>query len=479
MLFPSVARLRSSDFRPRVWIIGTGPAGLSLALRLQEKKVPCLLIEAGDWVRSEISQDFYRGVVVGDQYHLLHHARLRQFGGTSGHWTGWCRSLDAHDFEVRDYIPHSGWPIRKHDLDPYALAASEILQVEPQAVDRAVTADIDAIELRFSPPVRLGAVNRQVVERSETIGLMVNTAVTELVPDEGRIDSLTLVDAERRRSELRVDQVCLCTGGIENSRLLLWSNARHSGRVVREAKTLGRYWMEHPVFTGADALIFNQAAAQFRERRFFAPSAAAMRSHRIGGAHIAVQAPSHGGSKLRSLTRDLICVAPRLFEGILALADEELLCHRAVKLEWEQLPRPENRIELDRDTDPFGMPRVRLHWTKSSAERRCALVSSQLLGEALIKQDLGRLRIRNWLLEGDTWPQGHQGAGFHHMGGTRMADSPATGVVDSNCKVFGMSNLYIGGSSVFPTGGHANPTYTIVQLALRLGDHLAAATARS
>lgn len=479
MLFPSVARLRSSGFQPRVCIVGTGPAGLSLALRLQEKRVPCLLIEAGDWVRSEASQNFYRGVVVGDQYHELHHARLRQFGGTSGHWTGWCRALDARDFEVRDYIPHSGWPIRKHDLDPYALAAAEILQIEPLVVDRALTADIDGIEIRFSPPVRFDVAYRQAVERSETIGLMVNTAVTELVPGEGRIDSLILVDAERRRQELRVDQVCLCTGGIENSRLLLWSNARHSGRVVREAKTLGRYWMEHPVFACADALIFNKTAAQFSELRFFAPSAAAMGSHRIGGAHIGVHAPSHGGGTVRRLARDLICVAPGLFEGMLALADEELLCHRVVKLEWEQLPRPENRIELDRDTDPFGMPRVRLHWTKSSAERRCALVASQLLGEALIKQNLGRLRIRDWLIEDDFWPEGHQGAGFHHMGGTRMADSPATGIVDGNCEVFGMSNLYIGGSSVFPTGGHANPTYTIVQLALRLGDHLAAATASS
>jgi choline dehydrogenase-like flavoprotein len=319
---------------------------------------------------------------------------------------------------------------------------------------------------------------RQAVERSETIGLMVDTAVTELVPGEGRIDSLVLVDTDRRRHELRVGRVCLCTGGIENSRLLLWSNARHSGRVVREAKTLGRYWMEHPVFTCADALIFSKAAAQFSELRFFAPSAAAMRSRRIGGAHIGVHAQSEGGGTLRRLARDLVCVAPGLFEGMLALADEELLCHRVVKLEWEQLPRPENRIELDHDTDPLGMPRVRLHWTKSSAERRCALVASQLLGEALIKDDLGRLRIRDWLLEGDLWPAGHQGAGFHHMGGTRMADSAATGVVDSNCKVFGMANLYIGGSSVFPTGGHANPTYTIVQLALRLADHLAAAVAR-
>ncbi len=479
MLFASVAQLLSSGFRPRVCIVGTGPAGLSLALRLQETKVPCLLIEAGDWEGSEASQNFYRGVVVGDRYPELHQARLRQFGGSSGHWSGWCRALDAVDFEVREYMPYSGWPIRKHDLDPYALAAAEILQIEPQAVDRAMTADIDEIEFRFSPPVRFGFVYREAIERSNTIGLLVNTAVIELVPGDGRVDSLTLVNAERQRRELRVDQVCLCTGGIENSRLLLWSNARHAGRVVREAQTLGRYWMEHPVFRVGDALIFDNAAAQFTKKRFFAPSEAALKSREIGAAHVYVQSVSGAKKHARGLMRDLMCVAPTLFESLLELADRELLCGSRVDMEWEQVPRPENRIELDRDTDPFGVPRVRLHWSKSNAERKSALVASQLLGEALIQHNLGRLRIRNWLIDSGPWPENNQGVGFHHMGGTRMADSAATGVVDRNCKVFGMANLYIAGSSVFPTGGHANPTYTIVQLALRLGDHLAAATAGS
>jgi choline dehydrogenase-like flavoprotein len=102
-----------------------------------------------------------------------------------------------------------------------------------------------------------------------------------------------------------------------------------------------------------------------------------------------------------------------------------------------------------------------------------------MLGEALIKHDVGRLKISDWLLDDETWPKHDQGAGSHHMGGTRMSDAAATGVVDRNCKVFGMANLYIGGSSVFPTSGHANPTYTIVQLALRLGDHLATTSAGS
>ena len=96
------------------------------------------------------------------------------------------------------------------------------------------------------------------------------------------------------------------------------------------------------------------------------------------------------------------------------------------------------------------------------------------MGEAMIEKDIGRLRIRNYLTDSTVWPDGDQGAGFHHMGGTRMSETHATGVVDKNCKVFGMDNPYVGGSSVFATGSHASPTYTIAKLALRLGDHLAA-----
>lgn len=480
MLLASVAQLRSSGLRPQVCIVGTGPAGISLALRLQGRNVRCLLIEAGDWEASEASQDFYRGKVVGDRYHELNRARLRQFGGTTGHWRGWCRALDAVDFEVREYIPHSGWPIRKQDLDPYGPEAAGILRIKPKAVDRAITADIDEIEFRFSrPPVRFGSVYREAIERSSTIGLLVNTAVIELVPGDGRIDSLIVVGAGRQKHELQVDQVCLCTGGIENSRLLLWSNARHARRVVREPETLGRYWMEHPVFVVAEAAITDKAAAPITARRFFAPSVAAMKSNRIAGAHLAVEAPNPESRNASRLRRELMCVAPKLFGSLLALTDRELVCGSRVVMAWEQLPRPENRIELGRDTDPFGVPRVRLHWNKSDAERKGAIVASRMLGEAMIRHNVGRLKISNWLINDEPWPKHAWGAACHHMGGTRMSDTAATGVVDRNCKVFGMANLYIGGSSVFPTSGHANPTYTIVQLALRLGDHLAATSAGS
>lgn len=95
----------------------------------------------------------------------------------------------------------------------------------------------------------------------------------------------------------------------------------------------------------------------------------------------------------------------------------------------------------------------------------------RLFGETLAETDMGRIRIADWVAEGE-YPTDQELAGHHHMGGTRMGTDPSTSVVDANCKIHGMDNLYAGGSSVFATSGQANPTTTIVALALRLGDHL-------
>lgn len=474
MQFKTVSELNRSGFKPRVTIIGSGPAGLSLAMRLEERNVPCLVVEAGGFDYSPSSQDFYRGTVVGDDYFELHQARLRQFGGTSGHWTGWCRALDAGDFEPRADMPHSGWPIRKADLDPYAEATRALLQIEPVAPDRELTEQIKLVEFAFSPPVRFGQAYRERIVRSPAIGLLLDTAVREIVPGNGRADAIRVVGLDHAEHDLRVEQLAVCTGGIENSRLLLWSNARNGGRVVPHAATLGRFWMEHPNAVVGDAVMFNRG--KLPPRPFFAPTLQAVHALGIGGAHLWLR-PLDEPDTLKDLLRDGMCTAPDLFGPLVKAAGKELLCGQRVRMEWEQWPRADNRIELGAETDALGVPRLKLHWTKSAAERKTVEMATRLFGEALIARDLGRLRIRRWLLENGDYTGNDQLAGWHHMGGTRMAESPVDGIVDRNCKVFGMANLYIGGSSVFTTGGHANPTHTIVQLALRLGEHLAGGSA--
>jgi choline dehydrogenase-like flavoprotein len=477
MLFRSVDELARSGFRPRVCIVGSGPAGISVALRLQERNVACLIVEAGGFDFSAESQDVYRGEVIGDHYHKLHEARLRQFGGTSGHWSGWVCPLDASDFERRSHVPNSGWPIRSSDLDVYSKAADVIVEVVPHQSDRPMTEDIDYIHYRYSPPVRFGAKYRDAILQSKSIGLLINTPVLELVPGRERVDAIKVSQGPGVTSEIKVDQVCVCTGGIENSRLLLWSNARHEGKVVPHAKTLGRYWMEHPVHVLADVITVNGYEKQFEQftpdNWMFAPSDHAKTGFGIGGAHIWMRAHRPESNYVKELVHEAVCMAPDWSNRVLRHVGKEYHCGGYVQSEFEQFPYPENRIELDQqNTDALGVPRTKLFWKKADSERKTAMITTRLLGEALIKKDIGRLRMRNFLTYGTAWPLDDQTGGWHHLGGTRMSDSPDTGVVDKNCKVFGMDNLYVSGGSVFTTGGHASPTYNIVKLALRLGDHL-------
>ena len=130
----------------------------------------------------------------------------------------------------------------------------------------------------------------------------------------------------------------------------------------------------------------------------------------------------------------------------------------------EQAPNPASRVTLTSDRDRFGTPTPCLDWRVGEPEQRSARRLLQLLDGVLRRQGLGEM------IEADDMLQ--FGDAAHPMGTTRMSGDPRTGVVDANCRLHGVGNLYVAGSSVFSTGGYANPTLTIVALALRLAEHL-------
>lgn len=131
----------------------------------------------------------------------------------------------------------------------------------------------------------------------------------------------------------------------------------------------------------------------------------------------------------------------------------------------EQLPNPASRVTLASRRDRFGMPQVRLDWRLSPLDTRSATRGLEILAAAVHDAGLGTVRStlgRDTLFHGE----------WHHLGTTRMHTDPRRGVVDPDGRVHGVRNLFVTGGSVFPTGGYANPTLTIVALAVRLGDHL-------
>ena len=177
-------------------------------------------------------------------------------------------------------------------------------------------------------------------------------------------------------------------------------------------------------------------------------------------------------SELKQLIKDILCVAPDYGKKLMALAEKHLLCGISVETAWEQRPYDDNRIELDYDNkDSYGVPRVKLKWKLSQRDKKKPLVCMQRLGRLFIEKDIGRVGMLPFLGNNDDFPQQFPGM-MHHLGGTPMSISPKTGIVDENLKIFNVDNVWLAGSSVFRAAGHANPTLTIVQLSLRLADHL-------
>lgn len=155
------------------------------------------------------------------------------------------------------------------------------------------------------------------------------------------------------------------------------------------------------------------------------------------------------------------------------LDKEKKLGYFEVITPTEQAPNPENRLMLSHERDRLGCQKVKLHWRWREIDTESVKRTQEILAEEIARAGLGRLEIaRNGSLPQLLSP------GMHHpTGGTRMHTDPKQGVVDAKCKVHGVSNLFVAGSSVFPTGGFANPTLTIVAMAIRLADEVKQAIA--
>lgn len=395
-------------------------------------------------------------------------------GGSSNHWQGRCRHLDAIDFETRPGVPGGAWPISKPDLDPYLDGARALLQRTAPAKERQLSDDMREISYdKGAARVNFWNDFRDRFVTSARMHILPRAAVQHLEAASGRVTGLVLQLPDKEAVLEPPGIVVLACGGIENSRLLLWSNIKSPERVVAEPATLGRYWMEHPEHNLGEAY-WARKPQPFGDGWFdiaIAPTEAALRKYGIGNV------VNFSWYDDTTFPVGLGCRTDVQAMERLAARGWPFSCVGQVRTVFEQLPDPENRITLsDTSRDRFGVPRAHLHWRKSEADYRTARIGFELLGIHMAQTGLGALRAFDETVARTPFPETTSPGGNHHLGGTRMSQTPTTGIVDRNNKVHGSVNLYVAGSSVFPSGGHVNPTFSIVQLSMRLADHLAQAT---
>lgn len=463
----------------RLWdacIIGSGPAGITVARSLSARGWHVLLLEAGqDQVEPELQAD-QQGLVMSDLPLDPQWSRLRCLGGSSNHWGGFCKALDPMDFETKVPGLPTDWPIGAADLTPWAPEAEHMLEIGPAQPAQPYGEQLRIVHMRYSPPVRFGHKYRSWMERDGNAVIVLGACVTDLHERAGTIRSMTATDPQGARFVLRARQVVLCGGGIENARLLLWAHARSGGQIVREPAALGRYWCEHPHFTLGEAVLDGRAPFTYDawNTAWAMPQPAAI--HSLGMLNIGLRLVRRNYEGTQQIVHRLACAAPDLGQHLMRRVSRRvgrrLVCGVLLRAAWEQAPRPWNRIVLSAEQDRWGVPRPEIHWRLDEQDRHTARSGATLIGAELARRGHGRVRIDDWLLSDTAWPVDDETVGNHHMGGTRMSRNAREGVVDPHCKVHGLSNLHVAGSSVFPGCGAANPTLTIVQLALRLADRL-------
>jgi choline dehydrogenase-like flavoprotein len=518
MLIDAGRDLPRATIRCDVCIIGAGPAGMTLARELDDGRREICLLESGGESFEAATQSLLAAAQGSDGYPPLQAVRVGALGGSTHVWAGWCRPLDAIDFERRPGMPSSGWPIARADLDPFYVQAHEALGLGPVDYDPAswerssgcralplAGDDMNAIIFRKSE-VAFGRQHGAALRRSRKVHVCLHATALSLrySPEGRRVRSIEVgVSGRRGTFEVVPKIVVLAAGGIENARMLLLSDATGYQGPVNVRGVVGRYFTEHcyvdggtfePSGESSPAFCFPRSArARDRVARgAYAPATKAMHRHSllncaISFRHAYESDPAFDDSAVQSLLRawDMSRRRAVPYKFGQELAHAASAPHKAFRALWGRLrgrrgapnewrlrslvecsADPENRVELGAEKDAFGRPLTRIHWRVRDRELRSARNAHALFAAAVQQAGLGRVALAE-----DDWSSRMEPA-LHHLGTTRMHDDPAHGVVDRDARVHDIDNLYVAGGSVFTTGGFANPTLTILALTFRLARHL-------
>jgi choline dehydrogenase-like flavoprotein len=381
-------------------------------------------------------------------------------------------------------------------------------------------------------PITFGEAYRDALAQASNITVLLHANVMELrATDNARaVTEATIGSLDGRRGHVRARHYVLAAGGIENARILLLSDSVAPRGLGNDHDLVGRYFMDHP--SGAIGSIRSEQPDRLTrpyERSIgkirasvaseIGLSLEAQREHRTLNARVhpfAVEGEVPRGIRalrdvraaLRPPTRDeAALVEARLSAALqngpggtaalampqnLAISAMRLGLHigdviRAVALKvgdkptvksdrveligfFEQAPNRDSRVMLDDTRDALGLRRVRMDWQLTELDRHTHRVLGALTGHRLAQACAGRFDAAAWTTDPDGPSEVHGTA--HHMGTTRMAGDATQGVVDTQGKVHGVANLHVAGSSVFPTGGWAFPTFTLIALSLRLAEQL-------
>jgi choline dehydrogenase-like flavoprotein len=527
-------------------IVGAGAAGIAMALQFIDTEIDVLVLESGGMDAEPETQALYEGSVADERLHSPpDRYRQRRFGGTTTIWGGRCMPFDSIDFEPREYVPHSGWPIAYDTLAPFYARANRLCEAGEFSYEASLALrgtgqpmisgfeskhfTTDTLE-RFSCPTDFGLRYEHRLRRADNVTVLLHANVTaiELRAAGDRVQMLKVSTLGGKTFPVHAKHFVLATGGLEVARLMLASRNVHKYGIGNDNDLVGRYYMCHLAGTigtikldrpsGAINHSYEVSAEGIYCRRRLALRPDVQREHRLGNFiarlhHPRITDPAHRNAILSSLylarafipyeyakrlhggepvgwrsqlehVRNVVTgpldaaafawhmlrdrkLADRKFPSIIIKSKANLY---SLDFHAEQQPNHSSRVGLGGDVDALGVPRLKIDWRYTNGDVDTVRRSLTLLREDLGQSAAGVFDFDPAAVEFEMTRYGAYGG--HHIGTTRMGSDPKSSVVDASCRVHGVGNLFVNGAATFPTSSQANPTLTVVALALRLADHV-------
>jgi choline dehydrogenase-like flavoprotein len=510
--------------RADVCIVGSGIAGLLLATKLRECGLRVLVLESGGYHQLEASHPLNQTIQLGIPYRGAEHGRARCLGGTSTRWGGALIPFLAEDIEARPHVGLDAWPVELSAVERYLPEVEALFKIDSGPFDEEFVrwsgagrnvpfGDPDFVARFAKWPAfrRRNFVNLfyDRLARDTNLQVWLNaTAINFLaLSDRPRLESIVAGHSGEKRITVSASGFVICAGAIESTRLLLWLDRQYDRKIFDGCEALGRYFFDHISTPAADLepkdvrRLNRMAGLRFvggamRSLRYEL-SPAAQRRNRVASAfgHIAVRTGGVTGfdalrALLQAVQQRKRIDPTRLIDVVkhsryLVRAAAWRLCYR--QLYWptparydlhivvEQFPYRENRIALAETTDALQVPLAMIDWRLHQQERDALGAYAKNFASFWTRRSLERVARLRWRFDLDQpdFDLSRPSDIFHPGGSTRMGRDARGAVVDENLRTFGIDNLWVASTSVFPSGPSANPTLMLMLLTLRLADHLA------
>lgn len=475
-----------STLQTDVAIIGGGASGLTLAGHLNRD---LMVIEAGNFrVNPERDKNFVFETTGREMN--TQSLRRQLLGGAGALWAGRCAALNPIDFEKRDWVNHSGWPITYEDLNPHYSSARKALSLrEPDALLKTNTPlknkitdhfeylDLELWQYAFAAPevpVHFGKLYAPIFE-GKNKNLLVNAEATRFETEGSRITALHVVDPSGRHLEIRARHFVLACGCVEINRFLLDNADNNKALIGPVEKWLGQGFHQHLLVDGGqieasskNSKLLQKSLNRFRNKPAY--------SHEIG---LKISQNAANKFELANMSATFRYTPRSNYSPLstLGLVSSKLRGREPIfwkpkidiELSIEQDIVYDNKISLGPKTDKNGRRNASVHWNINELELLSACKLNEFVNQGLKLNGIGHL---NRLHSPQDVIAQTMRESLHHMGGTRMSENTSTGVVDKNLTLHGSANLSITGGAVFPTGGHVNPTLTMMALSIKLAEFL-------